>query len=215
MTIRGLQRLLVILGGKVAAEFRQIVEETFTRVMAGDQSLIEVINANAASQAPVQQAYRAALAQEPVATVMDEFCLGKKRGRKDLLFDMKMAERKLAFDERKLQHDSKLIEHVNTAMRSINALKDLVNVDERTKLRAEEHIKNALFNNTASSGTDEPITVPNTSIPAKETGCERPDQPKGPGLVEKNSKIYQRDRSDDPLSSDEEDIQDDDLMFGP
>ncbi len=30
------------------------IEGTFTRVMAGDQSLIEVINANAASQGPVQ-----------------------------------------------------------------------------------------------------------------------------------------------------------------
>jgi hypothetical protein len=61
MTIRGLQRLLMILGGKVAAEFREIIEGTFTRVMAGDQSLIEVINANAA--------------QQLVAPVVDEFCL--------------------------------------------------------------------------------------------------------------------------------------------
>lgn len=68
MTIRGLQRLLMILGGKVAAEFRQIVEGTFTRVMAGDQSLIEVMNTNAVSQEPVQQAFRQALAQEPVET---------------------------------------------------------------------------------------------------------------------------------------------------
>jgi hypothetical protein len=63
-TIRGLQRYLMMLGGKVAAEFRDIIEGTFTRVMAGDQSLIEVINANAVSQAPVQQAFRVALAQE-------------------------------------------------------------------------------------------------------------------------------------------------------
>ena len=62
MTIRGLQRLLMILGGKVASEFRKIFEWTFTRVMAGDQSLIEVINANAASDAPLHRAYRAALA---------------------------------------------------------------------------------------------------------------------------------------------------------
>ncbi len=83
MTIRALQRLLMILGGKVAAEFSEIIEETFTRVMAGDQILIEVINANAVSQAPVQQAYRVALAQEPVAPVLDELCLGKKRERDD------------------------------------------------------------------------------------------------------------------------------------
>lgn len=58
MTIRCLQRLLMILGGKVAAEFRILVEGVFTRVMAGDKSLIEVINANAASDAPIQQIYR-------------------------------------------------------------------------------------------------------------------------------------------------------------
>lgn len=38
-SIRGLQRYLMLLGGKVAAEFRELIEGTFTRVMAGDQSL--------------------------------------------------------------------------------------------------------------------------------------------------------------------------------
>ena len=50
MTIRGLQRLLMILGGKVAAEFREIVEGVFTRYMAGDTSLIEEVRDNAAVQ---------------------------------------------------------------------------------------------------------------------------------------------------------------------
>ena len=65
MSIRGLQRLLMILGGKVAAEFRAIVETTFTRVMAGDTSLIKVIQANAKSNAPIQQAFRNGLANDP------------------------------------------------------------------------------------------------------------------------------------------------------
>lgn len=166
MTIRGLQRLLMILGGKVAAEFREIIEGTFTRVMAGDQSLIEVINANAASQGPVQQAFRQALAQEPVEPVLDEFCLKRKREHEDRLFEIELAERtiklereqlqledkklqlengKLDLQERKLQHESKLIEHVITSMGSINALKDWANVDERTKLQVEDHIKNVLL----------------------------------------------------------------------
>jgi hypothetical protein len=195
MTIRGLQRLLMILGGKVAAEFRELVEGTFTRVMAGDQSLIEVINANAASQDPVQQAYRAALEQEPVAPVLDDYCLKRKREREDLLFDMEMAERKLALeqsqlcledskvaleerkfalDERKLQHKTKLIEHVNTSMGSINALKDWANVDERTKLQAEDHIKNVLFNKTAAPPGDHDPSAStaalSVSILAKELG---------------------------------------------
>lgn len=194
MTIRGLQRLLMILGGKVAAEFRKLVEGTFTRIMAGDQSLIEVINANAASQDPVQQAYRASLAQEPVDPVLDDFCLKRKREREDLLFSMEMAERKLrleetqlrledgklALEERKLHHETKLIEHVNTSMGSINALKDWANVDERTKLQAEDHIKNLLFNKLAAvpadttspsaSSTDSPTSALNVSILAKELG---------------------------------------------
>jgi hypothetical protein len=62
MTLQGLQRLLVILGGKVAAEFRVIVLGVFTRYMAGDRSMLEEIRANAASDAPIHQAYRQALA---------------------------------------------------------------------------------------------------------------------------------------------------------
>jgi hypothetical protein len=68
MTIRGLQRLLMMLGGKVAAEFRALVESTFTRVVAGDTSLIEVIRANARSDAPVNQAFRQAMEKEPIVS---------------------------------------------------------------------------------------------------------------------------------------------------
>jgi hypothetical protein len=182
MTIRGLQRLLMILGGKVAAEFRQIIEGTFTRVMAGDQGLIEVINANAVSEAPIQQAFRAALAQEPVAPVLDELCLGKKRERDDLLFDMEMAERraaledrKAALEERKLKHASNLIEHANTALGSINGLKAWAHVDERTKLQMEDHIKNVVFNSMGTStlaitNGAQPTAALNVSILAKELG---------------------------------------------
>lgn len=215
MTIRGLQRLLMILGGKVAAEFREIVEGTFTRVMAGDQSLIEVINANAVSQDPLQQAYRQALVQEPVAPVLDDFCLKRKRDQEDRLFEIELAERtiklereqlqlendklqlengklqlendklqlengklqlengKLDHQERKLNHETKLIQHVNASMGSINALKDWANVDERTKMQAEDHIKNVLFNKMAGPAdpaADRPTNPLNVSILAKELG---------------------------------------------
>ena len=102
MTIRGLQRLLMILGGKVATEFRMIAEGVFTRVMAGDQSMIAVIHANAASKAPVQQALRAALAQEPVVPAVDKLFLTKKREREEAHLDLDLEERKLELEERKL-----------------------------------------------------------------------------------------------------------------
>ena len=41
MTRRGLQRLLLILGTEAAAEFRELLESTFTRVMAGDNAAYE------------------------------------------------------------------------------------------------------------------------------------------------------------------------------
>ena len=190
-SIRGLQRYLMLLGGKVAAEFRELIEGTFTRVMAGDQSLIEVINANAASQGPVQQAYRAALAQEPVEPVLDELCLRRKRERDDLLFDMEMAERQTALEERKLAleekrrlHACSLIEHTAVAMRAINDLKDWANVDERTKMQAEDHIKNVLFNKLGSgqpcitdgtTSTTNQTDALNVSILAKELGFKPTD----------------------------------------
>lgn len=176
MNVRGLQRLLMILGGKVAAEYRELAEGTLSRVLAGDQSLIEVINANAASDAPIQQAFRAALAQDPVAPVLDELCLGKKRERDDLLFDMEMAERKL-------KHASNLIEHAQTTMAAINGLRDWANVDERTKLQVEDYMKNVLFNAmtaqarpSITDGNQPLLTQPNptaalnVSILAKELG---------------------------------------------
>jgi hypothetical protein len=66
MTICSLQLVLMTLGDKVAADFSFIIKGTFTLIMAEAQSLIEVINTNAVLQAPVQQAYCAALEQEPV-----------------------------------------------------------------------------------------------------------------------------------------------------
>ena len=51
MTLRQLQRLLLKLDNKVAADFRLIVEGVFTRYMTGDVSMIEEIRLNAVSVA--------------------------------------------------------------------------------------------------------------------------------------------------------------------
>lgn len=147
MTIRGLQRLLMILGGKVAADFRAIVEGTFTRVMAGDQSLIEVINANAASTAPLQQAYRSALEQEPVALVLDEYCLGQKREREEL----DIAERRLRLEQDRHELEAskrdKAMEHTSKA---VALIKSFTTIDERTKLQFEDHVKNIVLSSSQS-----------------------------------------------------------------
>ena len=82
MTVRGLQRLLLILGGKVAAQYRAIVESVFTRYTAGDTSLIQEVRANAASDAPGNVLACKALEMEPVT-------LGKRKE----IDEMEYAER--------------------------------------------------------------------------------------------------------------------------
>jgi hypothetical protein len=100
MTLRGLQRLLMILDNKVAADFRQIVEGTFTRYMAGDTTMIEEIRANAASSAPLHQTYRQALAQEPVTNTTDTKPI---LDREEAIFNMELHERQMALQERSFE----------------------------------------------------------------------------------------------------------------
>ena len=63
MDVCGLQRLLCLLGGKIAKEYRELATTTLTRVAAGDLSLVEEIESNSVSEEPLQQMAREALAQ--------------------------------------------------------------------------------------------------------------------------------------------------------
>jgi hypothetical protein len=93
MTVRGLQRLMMILGGKVAAEFRHIIEGVFTRYMAGDRTMLEEIHAHAVSDAPIHQVYRHALVQEPV---VDAAGAKRKFERQHALLELELKERNIS-----------------------------------------------------------------------------------------------------------------------
>ena len=112
MTIRGLQRLLMILGGKVATEYREIVESVFTRYTAGDTSLIEEVRANAVSDAPEIVMARQALEHEPVEPV-EPVMLGKRKDskRKDI-DEMEYTERAAKVHELKLKNQENAIKNV-------------------------------------------------------------------------------------------------------
>ena len=64
MDIRGLQRLIALLGGKIGAEYRRLAETTLTRLVAGDETMIGEIEENAVSNAPIQTLAREALGVE-------------------------------------------------------------------------------------------------------------------------------------------------------
>jgi len=140
MSIRGLQRLLMILGGKVATEFRKIVEGTFLRVMAGDESLIEEIQANAASDAPLHQVYRQALVQEPVH---DSFSLERKRKHEDL------ETQRLATEIQKQQ-----IENGANLLQNLQMVFSDTVIDERTRLIFKDYFLNLATQNSGLAITN-------------------------------------------------------------
>jgi len=146
MTIQGLQRLLVILGGKHAGEFRTIVLGVFTRYMAGDRSMIEEIQANAVSTAPIHQAYRQALAQEPV---VDGAGAKRQMEREDMLFALEIQERKLALEERKSRMGVELQEKNLQVVQTFSGLMTSLNPDwkndARLRLQIEDSMKTAMF----------------------------------------------------------------------
>ena len=146
MTIQGLQRLLILLGGKVAAEFRTIVLGVFTRYMSGDRTMLEEIHSNAVSDAPIHQAYRQALAQEPVVDTA-----GAKR-QLDLEIEERLValdERKLALEERKTRMPADLqeknMQNVQMFAGLMTALNPDWKKDTRLCLQLEDSMKNAYF----------------------------------------------------------------------
>jgi len=112
----------------VAADFRQIVLGVFTRFQSGDLTMIEEIRANAASDAPVHQAYRQALAHEPV---VDAAGTKRKLEREDALFELELKERNIS-----------VIGSFCGLMSSLNA--DWKS-DARLRLQIEDSMKTALF----------------------------------------------------------------------
>jgi hypothetical protein len=163
MTLRGLQRLVMILGGKVAAEFRAIVEGVFTRYIGGDRSMIEEINAHAVSDAPIHQAYRQALAQEPV---LDAAGTKRQLDREDALFELEIQERKLALEQQKSRMPAELQEKSMLNVQMFAGLMTSLNPewksDARLRLQLEDSMKNAFFTPTQPLITNGEAHVPLT-----------------------------------------------------
>jgi hypothetical protein len=163
MTIQALQRLLLILGGKHAAEFRTIVLGVFTRYMSGDRTMLEEIHSNAVSTAPIHQAYRQALAQEPVLDAAGE---KRKLERQDALLELEIQERKQALEERKsrmgVDLQEKSMQNVQTFAGLMTSLNPEWKSDARLRLQLEDSVKNAFFTPTQPLITNGAAQVPLT-----------------------------------------------------
>ncbi len=121
MTVIGLKILLFILGGKVAMEFRRTVDIFFTRFIAGDESLVAEIRANAANNSIIHKTFREALELEPIqnACVSNDdqqvvkrpldAMLGKRPLETDN--DFELVDKQLTLHERAFELQQKMMQH--------------------------------------------------------------------------------------------------------
>jgi len=143
-------QLAMVLPGKIAKETRAQFANIITRYLAGDASLHSEIQANAASEGPIQQAARAALSQEP----LNYLCLKRKQEREDAQFDLEFKERTSQIRDRELAR----IKDFTHLMSSLNP--DWKS-DTRLRLQVEDSLKNVVLNKGPKMVTngDEPPSV--------------------------------------------------------
>lgn len=196
MTIRGLQRLLMLLGSKAASDYRGLAETTFTRVMAGDRSLIKVIEANAVSNDAAPMAARSAMSNDPSpgGGISDDFLdnIILKRQR-DKMFEIELEERMIEIEFKKAKVKAMCIENDGKQLEQQEKTKtirdkDLVffknsmvllqsinggTLDDRTSLQYEDLVRNVTFTgNVKAISNGEPTASDgiNVSVVAKSMG---------------------------------------------
>ena len=112
MTLPGLQKLMLLVGGAFARKARELLSDTFRRVVAGDLSIIEEVQANAMSNSPIQQAYRASLAEEPpvglpVGVVAEAPVINPDHKRK--LEELEMKKLEVDIETQEIENHAKLV----------------------------------------------------------------------------------------------------------
>ena len=123
MTFTDALELVMLLPGKVAKETRAKFVDIIKKYLAGDQSLIREVEANAQSSAPISQMARAALAAEAMP-VQNEISLPNKRK----LEELEIAKLEADIGSRRAETEAKRVE--------TEARRHLVNHEHITKCTA-------------------------------------------------------------------------------
>lgn len=175
ITFKGALKLVMMVSGAKAALYRSAMVKILTRYYAGDGTLLEEVEANAQSSAPVQQMARAALAEkEPV--VHNEVVLTNKRKLEELEIakleaeiEARQAETKAKLAEseaRQAENEARRLqanhEHVSKCSASYQGMcKDTV-MDERARLIFKD-----LYLNMALLQTPKQQAITDGAAPAK------------------------------------------------
>lgn len=135
--------LIMVLPGKVAKETRTKFTNIITRYMAGDETLVQEIQANAESTSPIAELARASLDEEKQ----------HKLTHKRKLEQLELEERIVALEAQKVSTQAKLKEiqamHVATMAKSTELYTKLCpnqEIDERGRVLLKDCVLNSITN---------------------------------------------------------------------
>jgi len=144
ITFKGALKLIMWIGGEKAKDMRAAMVSILSRYYAGDGSLMDEIEANAQSSAPIPQMARASLAAE--APVQDEFALGHKRKLQELDISRQELAIARAKEELEILKRDSMREHVVKCTESYRALcGDDEVMDERACLILKDNFLNMVM----------------------------------------------------------------------
>jgi hypothetical protein len=130
----------MVLPGKIAKETRTMFANILKRYLAGDQSLILEVNANAVSNSPIAQMARDSLGIEKDDPVMVGF--KRKREQVELL---KLEEEVKAMTQTRILEAAEKLERIRNP--SIPSF-----LDERTRLMLQDSLQNSILNTSFMGG---------------------------------------------------------------
>lgn len=134
--------LIMVLPGKIAKEFRLKFVDIIKRYLAGDESLVREIQANAQSDAPIHKMARDA---------MDTDSASLKRKSEEL----DIAERVQKLEDSRENTRAKAVENTSKALQNIKTLQEILGgdaIDERTRLQIEDYTKNLVLTRVNTGG---------------------------------------------------------------
>ena len=138
VSFRDAIELVMVLPGKIAKETRAKFADIIRRYLAGDQSLVREVQANAQSNAPVAQMARASLAADSEADPVVERSLSHKRKLEEL--EVAKIETELINTKRTADHEHVIAkraadhEHLAKCTSSYQAICQDTVMDERARL---------------------------------------------------------------------------------
>jgi len=145
LTFQGVLKLVMWIGGENAKKYRSAMVSILSRYYAGDGSLMDEIEANAQSSAPIPQMARASLAAE-APLVQDEFALTHKRKLQELDISRQELEIARAREELEILKRDSMREHIVKCTESYRELcgEDEV-MDERACLVLKDNFLNMVM----------------------------------------------------------------------